>query len=107
MWFDEIALSEDPGTNELKQFVRGIRELLVFIFDNPQINSALFGDDKELSALAMETMRSDVFEFAKPDLIDAIDGIPETVIQSHGLRGRPLKFKFRGVIIPENSGGQK
>src|SRR5690606_15076353 len=94
MWFNQLA-TEEPGLNELKLFVRGVRSFLGFVLENQNNFHFLWNRSPELHSLALETYRFDVCEGAGLALDKAIDDIPKDMLFIHGLNGRPLKFKFR------------
>ena len=94
MWFSEIAGTEDPGRNELSQFIGRINEFFFFVLENTNDFSFLWEDDPELQPLAMETFKYDVSEGAAY-LQQMVPEIPEHSLISHGLLGRPMRFKLR------------
>ncbi|SEN69867.1 hypothetical protein [Nitrosomonas marina] len=95
MWFREIAKSEEPGKEELKMFVKNIRDFLGYVLEHKNHFSFLWEESPELYDLAWETFRYDIAKGAGLDLDNAIEGIPQPVLRQHGLLGRPLRFKFR------------
>ena len=93
-WFDDLATSENPGSEELKKFVLQVQEFLRFVLDNEQEFGFLWEDAPELRALALETFNQDVSQGAT-SLLEAIPGVDSSRLTSHGLLGRPLRFKFK------------
>ncbi len=103
MWFREVARSEAPGRKELHLFVRDVRTFLNFVLEEgKQDFDFLWSASPELHGLALETFRYDIAEGAGLELDRAIDEISETRLITHGLVGRPLKFKFRVLDLIAN-----
>lgn len=94
MWFTEIAQSENPGRDELMGFLYGTRRFLRFVLENTPSFGFLWEDAPELQGLAWETFSQDVAEGAGLELDRAIPGISQATLRTHGLQGRPLKFKL-------------
>ena len=96
MSFETLATVAKPGRPELKQFVADVRDFLAFVLDSSDF-AFLWEGAPDLHDQARETFHVDVTEQGVPALIAAVDGIPEAALLSHGLTGRPLRFKF-GVL---------
>ena len=94
MSFESLANVAEPGRAELKQFVVDVRESLAFVLDSGDF-AFLWEGTPELRDEARETFSADVAEHGVPALIGAVDDIPQAALLSHGLSGRPLRFKFR------------
>lgn len=94
MWFREIAASENPSRDELRMFVGNVRHFLRDVLDKKDDFSFLWINHPRLYDLASETFRLDVSQGAGLELDAAIVGISEAKLFSHGLMGRPLKFKL-------------
>jgi len=95
MWFDEIAASENPGWEELEMFVGNVRSFLGFVLENTNEFGFLWEESPELHGLAWETFRSDIAGGAGLELDEVIRDIPREKRRRHGLKGRPLRFKFK------------
>jgi hypothetical protein len=95
MWFDDIAEVDNPGREELRLFVRDVRHFLFYVLVDKRNFGFLWEQNPILFDLAMETMRFDIAEGAGLELDRAIDEISNYQIRSHGLEGRPLRFKFQ------------
>jgi hypothetical protein len=95
MWFDSMALADEPGRQELRGFVYSVREFLAFVLEQTNVFGFLWEDDPELLGQARETFALDVAERGVPDLVRAIDAISPQALHAHGLEGRPLRFKLR------------
>jgi hypothetical protein len=96
-WFDNLATSENPGPVELQEFVRQVQKFLRFVLENEQEFGFLWEGQPDLRALALETFNQDVSQGVE-SLIQAIPGIGSSLLTSHGLRGRPLRFKFKVLV---------
>ncbi len=95
MWFTDVASAENPGKEELRLFVQDVRHFLFFILEDTQNFGFLWQHDPSLYDLAMDTMKHDIAQGAGLELDNAIHQIENTRLYSHGLEGRPLKFKFQ------------
>lgn len=95
MWFTDVASVDNPGTEELRRFVQDVRHFLLFILEDTQNFGFLWQHDPALYDLAMDTMKHDIAQGAGLELDDAIHRIENERLYSHGLEGRPLKFKFQ------------
>jgi len=93
-WFDDLAVLEDPGPEELQRFVLQVREFLGFVLQQEEDFSFLWEDDPTLRELAIETFERDVSEWVG-SLAQAIPRTNPQRLLSHGLLGRALRFKFR------------
>jgi len=93
-WFDELADVEDPRQEELQLFVEEVREFLRFVLDDGESFGFLWEDDPELRQLAVETFEHDVSE-GTVLLSQAVPQVSPQHLASHGLLGRPLRFKFK------------
>jgi len=98
MWFNEIAVSENPGEEELILFVRNVRSFLGHVLEDNNSFGFLWEDDPKLHELALTTFRHDIAEGAGLILDEVIPQIPNTQLIAHGLSGRPLNFKFRVIV---------
>jgi hypothetical protein len=95
MWFEGIVEIEKPGRGELKQFTRGVEAFLGFVLNEREGDFAfLWADEPELWPLARDTYKLDVSREAER-MRSAIADIPDETLDQHGLRNRPLHFKFR------------
>lgn len=88
-----LAASEDPGAAELAQFTRDIESFMRFVVLESQEFSFLWRDAPSLVAMARGTLQEDI-PGAANSLRDVIPSISPTRLDAHGLRGRPLRFKF-------------
>jgi hypothetical protein len=95
MWFDEIAIVENPGKVQLVQFVGNLRSFLRDVLEDRQTFNFLWERSPELRELALETYQLDIAEGAGLELDRAIPDISVERLRAHGLIGRPLKFKLR------------
>ena len=95
MWFNQVAAAERPGRKELKLFVYNVCDFLGFVLENRNDFGFLWEDSPELHELALETFQYDIAEGASLELVSAIREISQDDLNTHGLKGRPLKFKFR------------
>jgi hypothetical protein len=96
MWFTDIAASRNPGPKELSVFVSNIESFLSFVLENRKEFAFLWEDEENLLYDARETYINDVRK-ATVELQFAILNIEESSLLSHGLIGRPLRFKLRVV----------
>ena len=62
---------------------------------HPRDFAFLWRDRQELLGLALQTFVIDVVPRGRAELRNAIPEISDAVLASHGLVGRPAKFKFR------------
>ena len=92
-WFDDLAVPENPGREELIRFVQRVQEFLKFVLLNPAEFGFLWQDDPALRDLATDTFENDVSEGVGA-LTEAIPNTSPDRLSSHGLRGRALRFKF-------------
>jgi len=95
MWFTDVASADNPGREELRLFVQDVRHFLFFILEDRQNFGFLWQHDPSLHDLAMDTMKHDVAQGAGLELDKAIGQIDNARLYSHGLEGRPLKFRFQ------------
>ena len=95
MWFTDVASADNPGREELRLFVQDVRHFLFFVLEDRQNFGFLWQHDPSLYDLAMDTMRHDIAQGAGLELDKAIHQIGNARLYSHGLEGRPLKFKFQ------------
>ncbi len=95
MWFTDVASVDNPGKEELRLFVQDVRHFLFFILEDTQNFGFLWQHDPSLHNLAMDTMKHDITQGAGLELDEAIHQIDNVRLYSHGLEGRPLKFKFQ------------
>jgi len=93
-WFSEIADVEDPGRSELILFLDQVQNFLGFVLEDNTEFGFLWEDNPELLDLARETFALDIGE-GIGELKGTIPKIREQVLFSHGLRGRPLRFKLK------------
>lgn len=91
--FLPLAAIRNPGATELSEFTRAVEAFLNFVVANRDYFGFLWQDDLELHAMAAETLALDVPR-AGATLRDVIPGISVERLDAHGLRGRPLRFKF-------------
>ena len=91
--FLPLAAVQNPGTAELSDFTRAVELFLKFVLDQRDYFGFLWEDDIELYSLAQETFALDVPR-AGATLRDVIPRINVERLDAHGLRGRPLRFKF-------------
>jgi len=96
-WFTDIAEAQEPGKEELLQFVDAVLDFLNFVIEHPNEFGFLWQGHPELRLLARETFRGDVVEIGGPELRDAIPQIDNQTLRSHGLSGRALRFKLKVV----------
>jgi hypothetical protein len=94
MWFEKIASSDNPGIGELIEFTHGVEGCLGFVLEQRQEFAFLWEEEPELWGLAQDTFKSDV-QPAAARMRDVIGEIPESELDEHGLRKKPLKFKLR------------
>lgn len=94
MWFTELAAVENPGRDELHRFVDSVIDFLGFVLERRDYFAFLWEDDPELLPLAQDTYSGDVRETGASELHRAIPAIREGVLISHGLVGRPMRFKL-------------
>lgn len=93
-YFEEIAKVEKPGRKELRNFVSELTGFIEFILENRESFGFLWKDDPQLLQLARETFDNEVVESAG-SLRENIQSVDESSFMSHGLIGRPLRFKLR------------
>jgi hypothetical protein len=94
MWFENIAKVDEPGPGELMEFTRGVETFLGFVLKERHDFAFLWEDEPDLWELAEDTYNNDVRP-AAGKIRDVIGKIPESILDQHGLRNRPLKFKLR------------
>lgn len=92
MFFTEIADSADPGRQELEQFVIETERFLKCVVESNDHFAFLWGDNRALQSLAIESFRSDVAPSVNA-LIRQISGLDDNLVALHGLAGRALRFK--------------
>lgn len=95
MWFTELAAVESPSRAELHRFVDAVIDFLGFVLERPEDFSFLWEGNPELLPLARDTYSRDVSETGASELHRAIPAIREGLLISHGLLGRPMRFKLR------------
>jgi len=95
MWFTDVASADNPGREELRLFVQDVRHFLFFILEDTKNFGFLWQHDPSLYDHAKDTMRHDIAQGAGLELDKAIHRIDNIHLYSHGLEGRPLKFKFQ------------
>ena len=95
MWFTDLASVENPGREELRLFVQDVRHFLFFILEDTQNFGFLWQHDPSLHDLAVATMKQDIADGAGLELDKAISQIDDARLDTHGLEGRPLKFRFQ------------
>jgi hypothetical protein len=94
MWFEGIAKVAEPGPKELTQFTGGVETFFGFVLKEKKDFAFLWEEDLQLWKLAQDTYKNDVRP-AATTLRKAIDKIPPSALDQHGLRNRALKFKLR------------
>jgi hypothetical protein len=94
MWFERIAKVAEPGPAELIQFTRGVETFFGFVLKDRKDFEFLWEDDPQLWKLAQDTYEKDVRPAARR-MRNVIGKIDESILDRHGLRNRPLKFKLR------------
>jgi hypothetical protein len=94
MWFENIAKIEEPGPRELIEFTRGVETFLAFVLEQQDDFDFLWDEEPELRLLARGTFENDVRP-AAGRMRDVIGKVPGALLDQHGLRNRPLKFKLR------------
>jgi hypothetical protein len=94
MWFTDIAKVENPGQTELIEFTRGVEAFLGFVLEDGAEFGFLWEGHAGLRELAQDTYNNDVRAEAGR-MRDVIGKIPSDLLDQHGLRRRPLKFKLR------------
>lgn len=93
MWFTEIAHHQNPGRDELSQFLQNVQQFLAFALEARELQF-LWEDAPALRPLAFETFQADVI----PGIERLRRNVPEIMqerLMLHGLLGRPLRFKLR------------
>ena len=95
MWFTDLASVDNPGREELRLFVQDVRHFLLFILEDTQNFGFLWQHDPSLHDLAVETMQQDIAQGAGLELEKAISQIGDARLSTHGLEGRPLRFRFQ------------
>lgn len=95
MWFTDIAEVQDPGRQELIEFVDAVLEFLDFVLKHPNDFAFLWQGREELLDLARDTFQADVVKIGGPELRSAIEKISNQALRSHGLSGRALRFKLK------------
>jgi hypothetical protein len=93
MWFTEIAHHQNPGRDELSQFLQNVQQFLAFALEARELKF-LWEDEPTLRPLAIETFQADVI----PGIERLRRNVPEIMqerLMLHGLLGRPLQFKLR------------
>lgn len=94
--FLSLAAVQNPGKEELSKFTYDVEKFLNFVVGDRDEFGFLWREDPELHALAAETLAKDV-PLAGMTLRDAIPAISTETLDAHGLRGRPLRFKFNVI----------
>lgn len=97
MWFKNLTDSRDPGTQELIMFVRDLKHFLITVLEDDVNFSFLWETNPSLQGMGLETYRFDISEGGAEELIRAIPKIDPETIRQHGLKGRPLRFKFHVI----------
>jgi len=95
MWFTDLAYADNPGREELRLFVQDVRHFLLFILEDTQNFGFLWRHDPSLHGLAIATMKQDIAQGAGLELDKAISQIDDARLSTHGLKGRPLRFRFQ------------
>ncbi len=94
--FDGTVEHQDPGFAELKIFLTDTYNFIGNILEDTELFGFLWEEDESLHDLAVDTFTSDVHvEIMK--LHDQVEKMPFEMVQSHGLQGRPLYFKFKAL----------
>jgi hypothetical protein len=93
--FFALADAQNPGPYELSDFTQDVVKFLKFVVDDPEF-AFLWKDNPELRQMAETVVSTDVPD-AGVALRDAIPGISAERLGKHGLRGRPLRFKFNVI----------
>jgi hypothetical protein len=93
-WFDNLAVSEQPEAEQLQEFVRKVQEFLRYVLKRRVEFAFLWEDAPNLRRIAAETFASDLRDQFKL-LRSAVPQISRRQLTSHGLLGRPLRFKFK------------
>src|ERR1043166_209366 len=94
MWFTDISIIENPGRDELHRFLDCVIDFLGFVLEQREFDF-LWKNNPELRSLARETYSQDVRERGAGELHAAISDITEDALLSHGLIGRPMRFKLK------------
>lgn len=95
MSFESLAAVAVPGRPQLKEFVLEVKDFLGFVLSDAPDFGFLWEGDSDLRNEARETFYSDVSDRGVPELIEAVDVIPQRALAAHGIEGRPLRFKLR------------
>lgn len=94
MVFDDFSNMENPGRDELVQFIKKVVEFLdIIVANQDQRFNFLWEGSPELQQQAQATFEADIIPSANA-LIEHIPELDETQIERHGLSGQPLAFKF-------------
>ena len=101
MWFEQLEETEKPGKQELQQFVEGVKSFLEYVIDDTRNFGFLWESNPELRRLATETLNFDIKQGAGSLLQDSISKVSEKRLETHGLVGRPLRFKLLVLISIE------
>lgn len=102
MVFGELGVLEEPGRVQLSRFVELVVQFLQTVLDDPQNFGFLWRYDDQLADQARSVF-SDYVRPSAESLRAQIPIISETQLETHGLDGRPLAFKFRVLAAVSNS----
>jgi hypothetical protein len=95
MWFTDVTAVENPGKKELRLFIQDVQHFLLFILEDRQNFGFLWQHDPSLYDAAMDTLKHDIAQSAGQAIDKAFNRIDNQELDSFGLQGRPLKFKFQ------------
>jgi hypothetical protein len=104
-WFSELETVDLPGNRHLQMFVTETMRFLESVITSQDFRF-LWGRDSDLQRAATQLFENEIHDSAR-SLQVAILEIPDRLIQSHGLSGRPLLFKFRVLRSIIRSRGKK
>ena len=94
-WFTDIALVEQPGIDELKGFILGVKKFLDDVFKSEEFDF-MWEINSELKKLARETFDEDLKLFFT-NINEVVGTIEEPRLIANGLKDRPLRFKLNVV----------
>lgn len=97
MWFTNLLEFENPDREELKLFVDDVRLFLRDVLFEFLEFQALFEGNDELLNKARAAFGSEEMTSGFAELTEAINSINPKNMESHGLYGSNLRFKF-GVL---------
>ncbi len=92
-WFEDLVRDPDPGPDALRAFVELATGFLGRVLEDDRF-LFLWEDDPSLRDEAIATFEQDVQREAV-HLGQAISTVTGPRLRSHGLLGRPLRFKLR------------